>query len=102
MALVPLDVLTKHGIDPDKAITIWEELKEKFDFRPVEHRNSHEVDISIRVSGNPMLWYFGTDQRAYRMDDQNYHGETLPEHREAQIALALTDISARRLRDVTV
>ena len=102
MALTPLDVLTNHGIDPDKAITIWEDLREKFEFSRISDRGSHEVDVTIRTGGNPMLWYIGTDQRAYRMDDQNYHGETLPEHREAQIALALTDISARRLRDVTV
>ena len=60
------------------------------------------TDITLRASGNPMLWYVGTDQRGYRLDDGLLPGSMgFPSGREAQIALALTDLSASRLHDVT-
>lgn len=102
MALTPLDVLTGAGIDPDKAIDIYEHLKQKFEWSPITHRPENEVDITIRCSGNPTLWYFGTDQRAYRMDEPIYAGDFMPSVREAQIALALIDVSADRLKDKTL
>jgi hypothetical protein len=104
VALTPLDVLTKHGIDPDKAITIWEDLKEKFEIRAHGPRymvDSSDTEITVRADNNPMLWYISTDQQAYRLDDADWVSGKLPAGREAQIALALVDISAGRLRDVT-
>lgn len=57
------------------------------------------VDISFRASGNPMLWYVGTDKVATRLDDNDFQPRFTG--REAQIALALTDFSASRLHDIT-
>lgn len=60
------------------------------------------VEISIRVTGNPTLWYMGTNLQPYRLDDETVPNTVgFPSGREAQIALALTDISASRLHKVT-
>lgn len=59
-------------------------------------------DITIRATGDPMVWYIGTDKAPRRLDDgfpPNSQG--FPSGREAQIALALVDISASRLHKVT-
>jgi hypothetical protein len=58
------------------------------------------TDITIRATGNPMLWYVGTDRRAYRLDDPIE--PRVANVRETQLALALTDISAMNLRDNSI
>lgn len=65
--------------------------------RPADHD-----DITIRATNNPMLWYVGTDRVPYRLDE-GYppNSQGFPSGREAQIALALVDVSAARLHKVT-
>lgn len=58
------------------------------------------TDITIRATGNPMLWYIGTDHTATRLDEMT-PGDRFP-LRERQIALALTDLSANALKDQTL
>lgn len=101
MALTPLDVLTAAGIEPDKAIEIYETLREKFDWESIHDRMSDgAVRIAIHVTGNPMLWYFGTDQRAYRLDaPTEFPTLEQMDQREVQIAKALCDVSAYDMRD---
>jgi hypothetical protein len=101
MALTPLDVLTAAGIEPDKAIEIYETLREKFDWESVHERMEDDsLRITIHVKGNPMLWYFGTDQRAYRMDEPvEFPALDSMSQREVQIAMALIDVAAFDLRD---
>jgi len=105
MATMPLDVLTANGIDPDKAITIWEELREKFNWTPIPRYfvDSDATEITVRADNNPMLWYIGTDQSAYRLDGGPFEpgSQGFVSGREAQLALALIDISAARVREVT-
>lgn len=63
---------------------------------------ANHTDITVRAENNPMLFYIGTDRTAYRLDDVTVPNSMgFPHGREAQIALALTDISASRLHEVT-
>lgn len=60
------------------------------------------TDITVHATGNPMLFYIGTDLAAYRLDDVTVPNSMgFPRGREAQLALALVDVSASRLRKVT-
>lgn len=60
------------------------------------------TDVTVHLSGNPMLFYMGTDKTAYRLDGDVLPGSVgFPSGREAQLALALTDLSASRLHRVT-
>lgn len=112
------------GNDPsdthDIAIAIFEDLRKNFRIiapaapwatdaetldaarMPIpEQRPANHTDITIRAENNPMLWYVGTDRKAVRLDDGFPPGSVgFPSGREAQIALALTDISASRLHKV--
>ena len=63
-------------------------------------RADDHVEIKIRVTGNPMLWYMGTDLQPYRLDTL-IPGDRVP-LRERQIAKALIDLSADGLRDQTL
>ena len=118
MAEMPMDIIMKHVNAilnakwlPDGAPDAVElasnlncELRDKFHIsalEPMPKPPEGTQEATIRLTGNPMLWYFGTDLVARRLDDGPVFGSTLPSGREAQIALALTDISASRLRDVT-
>jgi hypothetical protein len=70
--------------------------------RPRYNVDSDNTEITVFATGNPMLWYIGTDQIAYRLDGDTVPGSVgFPSGREAQLALALTDIGASRLHEIT-
>lgn len=59
-----------------------------------------QVEITIYADKNPTLWYMGTDMQARRLDEPPFE---LPwNKREAQIAMALLDLSASDLRAKTL
>lgn len=111
----PTDIIARHldlavnsgdgAPDPDTlAAIIAEELKQNF--RIVSHAapdfKDGEIEFCVRLTGNPMVFYYGTDKQAYRLDDGFPPGSRgFPSGREAQIALALADVSASRLHEVT-
>lgn len=118
MAETPMDIIARHldlAIEsgdgaPDAvtlAVIINDELREKFTITSNEEivtptLKDNEVEICIRITGNPSLWYMGTNKQPYRLDDETVPGSVgFPSGREAQIALALTDLSASRLHEVT-
>lgn len=109
------------------AIELWEELKGNFlivakqdPFAPdveaaaAEQRriapdpvpqarqwvDGDATEFTVRATGNPMLWYYGTNLQAIRLDDLT-PGDSFP-LRERQIALALLDLSANALKDQTL
>lgn len=89
-------VATPHAMAPED---FDEAMRESAKMPLVVEPPDGSVDISFRASGNPMLWYVGTDKVATRLDDNDFHPRFTG--REAQIALALTDFSASRLHDIT-
>jgi hypothetical protein len=125
-----MDIILKHLVEerekvesasghmdvPALSVAIWQELQENFRITAYAAQGEESArtpimvpslpegteDITIRASGNPMLWYVGTDLRARRLDDGPMFGGGAISGREAQIALALTDIGASRLHEVTL
>lgn len=89
-------VATPHAMAPED---FDEAMRESVKIPLVVSPPDGSVDITFRASGNPMLWYVGTDKVATRLDDNDFHPRFTG--REAQIALALTDFSASRLHDIT-
>lgn len=63
---------------------------------------SEVVSTTVHASGNPMLWYFGTDKTASRIDLPGGTGWSDMDQRERQIALALTDLAANALRKESI